>query len=84
MSNRDFIRVSEIAEFCFCRRSWFLSQQGIRPSLVQIEKRAAGIAEHHRHAQRVHFSQAFMSAVIYVLLLLCVLAIGYWLWAHAR
>ena len=38
MPNRDLIRASEIADWCFCRRSWHLSIRGIGPSLVQVEK----------------------------------------------
>jgi CRISPR/Cas system-associated exonuclease Cas4 (RecB family) len=81
---QDLIRVSEISEYVFCRRSWFLSAQGIRPSAAQIERRRAGILRHHRHKLLVDFSRRMMNAATYVLISAWVIAAAYWFWTHAR
>ena len=83
MANRDLIRASEIAEWCFCRRSWYLSARGVGPSLVQIEKRHTGIEHHQRHAQRVNQARGLMHGATYVILIALALVIAYWSWAHA-
>ncbi len=46
MPNPDLIRASEIADWCFCRRSWYLSARGVGPNLVQIEKWHVGVDYH--------------------------------------
>ena len=60
MANRDLIRASEIADWCFCRRSWYLSARGVGQSLVQIEKRHAGIEYHRQHARSVNQARGIM------------------------
>ena len=84
MANRDLIRASEIADWCFCRRSWYLTARGVGPSLVQIEKRHAGIEYHQRHAQSVNQARGVMDGATYTVLVALVLAVAYWLWAQAR
>jgi hypothetical protein len=84
MSNRDLIRASEIADWCFCRRSWHLSIRGIGPSLVQVEKRNAGVDYHHQHARSVDQARGVMNGATRALLVAVVLAAAYWFWAHAR
>lgn len=84
MRQQDLIRVSEISEYVFCRRSWFLSAQGIRPSAAQIERRRAGIARHHRHARLVDFSRRLVNAATSVLIFAFVIAAAYWFWTLAR
>jgi hypothetical protein len=84
MPNRDLIRASEIAEWCFCRRSWYLSARGVGPSLVQIEKRHAGVDYHEQHARRVNQARGVMNGATRALLVAVVLAAAYWFWAHAR
>jgi hypothetical protein len=84
MPNRDLICASEIADWCFCRRSWYLSARGVRPSLVQIEKRSAGVDYHQQHARRVNQARGVMNRATRALLVAAVLAAAYWFWAHAR
>ena len=84
MPNRDLIRVSEIAEWCFCRRSWYLSAHGVVPSLVQIEKRHAGVDYHQQHARSVNQARDVMNGATRALLVAVVLAAVYWFWAYAR
>ena len=84
MPNRDFIRASEIAYWCFCRRSWYLSARGVGPSLVQIQKRPAGVDSHQEHARSVNQAQSVMSGATRALPVAVVLAAAYWFWAHAR
>ncbi len=84
MSHRDLIRASEIADWCFCRRSWYLSNQDVRPSLVQVEKRSAGIQYHELHAHTVKRARAMMSMATYALLFLLLLGAAYLFWTHVR
>src|SRR5437879_4351843 len=84
MPNRDLIRASEIADWCFCRRSWYLSARGVGPSLVQIEKRHAGVNYHQQHARSVDQARSVMNGATRALLVAVVLAAAYWFWAHAR
>lgn len=84
MANRDLIRASEIADWCFCRRSWYLTARGVGPSLVQIEKRHAGIEYHQHHARSVNQARSLMSAATCAVLVAVVLAVACWFWALAR
>jgi hypothetical protein len=82
--HRELVRVSEISEYLFCRRSWHLAAQGVRPSAVQIDRMRAGITRHRRHGRLVAFSQRLVNAATYVLILALLLAAGYWFWTHAH
>ena len=84
MPNRDLIRASEIADWCFCRRSWYLSTRGVGPSLVHIEKRLAGVDYHQQHARGVNQAWCVMNGATRALLVAVVLAAACWFWAHAR
>ena len=84
MPNRDLIRASEIADWCFCRRSWYLTARGVSPSLVQIEKRHAGVDFHHQHARHVNQARGVVNSATRALLVAAVLAAAYWFWAYAR
>jgi hypothetical protein len=84
MPNRNLIRASEIADWCFCRRSWYLSARGVSPSLVQIEKKHAGVGYHQQHARSVNQARGVMNGATRALFVALVLAVAYWFWAHAR
>ena len=84
MASSDLIRASEIADWCFCRRSWYLSARGIGPSLVQIEKRYAGVDYHRQHTRSVNQARGVMNGAARALLVAVVLAAAYWFWAYAR
>jgi hypothetical protein len=84
MPNRDLIRASEIVDWCYCRRSWYLSARRVGPNLVQIKKRHAGVDYHQQHARSVDQARGVMNGAIRALLVAVVLAAAYWFWAHAR
>ena len=84
MEDRDLIRASEIADWCFCRRSWYLSARGVDPSLVQIEKRHAGIEYHQHHARSVNQARGLMDGAAYTVLVAVILAVAYWVLAYVR
>jgi len=84
MSDRDLIRASEIADWCFCKRSWYLNDRDVRPSLVQVEKRDTGIHYHEQHARTVKRARTTMSTATYTLLLVLLVAAAYWFWTKAR
>jgi hypothetical protein len=76
MLNRDLVRASEIGDWCFCRRAWYLNDRRVRPTLVQIEKRQAGIAYHERHGRVVMPSLSMMSVGNIALVLLMLFAVA--------
>lgn len=81
---RELVRVSEISEYLFCRRSWYLAAQGVRPSAVQIDRMQAGTTRHRRHGRLAAFSLRLTKAATYVVIFMLLLAAGYWFWAHIR
>ena len=83
MVNRDVIRASEIGDWCFCRRAWFLNDRKTPPSLLQIERRQAGIAYHERHGRVVMQPRPAIIAENIVLLLLLLFVVAYWLTLRA-
>jgi CRISPR/Cas system-associated exonuclease Cas4 (RecB family) len=78
------VRASEISEYLFCRRSWYLSAQGIRPSLTQIDRMRAGVARHRRHGRLVQLSQRLTTVAAFIFIFALVMAAGYWWWTHAH
>src|SRR5580700_892277 len=46
----DMVNASELREFLFCERAWFLSRQGYRVSARAEAQRAAGIVFHEARA----------------------------------
>lgn len=79
MVDRDLIRASEIADWCYCRRAWFFNDRKTQPSLLQIERRQSGIAYHERHGRAVMQPRRATSAENIVLLLLLLFVVAYWL-----
>lgn len=82
MRLHNLIRASEVGNYVYCRRSWFLSARGIAPSLEQMGKRHSGTEYHRRHGDQVQSAQKLTSAASYVLLLVLFLALGYSLYLH--
>lgn len=78
--SRNLIRASEVGDYVYCRRSWFLSAQGVAPSLKQIEERHAGIEYHRAHGEQVRFADKLTFAGVCVLFLVLFLVLGYWLY----
>lgn len=83
MSNLDSIRASEIGDWCFCRRAWYLANRKTQPSLLQIERRQAGIAYHERHGHAVMQPRRPTGAEKIILLLLLIFVVAYWLTLRA-
>jgi len=83
MSNRDVIRASEIGDWCFCRRAWYLTNRKTQPSLLQIERRQAGTAYHERHGRAIIQPRREINAEKLVLLLLVLLVVACWLISRA-
>jgi hypothetical protein len=47
----DMVNASELKDFIFCGRTWFLNQHGFRVSDRAIQEREAGIAFHEDRAE---------------------------------
>ncbi len=82
MHSHKLIRASEVGNYLYCRRSWFLSAPGIAPGLEQMGKRHAGIEYHRLHGEQVRFAQKLRFACGYILFVVLFLAFGYWLYLH--
>jgi hypothetical protein len=75
-----YIRASELRSFSFCRRAWFLEQQG-QASLLQPE-RERGTLDHRQHGQAVQAAAAssrFSSALFFLSALLALAALAWWI-----
>lgn len=68
MSRERLIRASEIGEYVYCRRSWWLHMVvGVTPEGRQ--RREQGVAQHARHGRRVRASQLLALSGLALLLL---------------
>ena len=47
----EMVNASELKDFLFCHRAWFLNQQGFRNTPKTMEERQAGIAFHEDRAE---------------------------------
>ena len=72
------IRASEVGQYAFCARAWWLGSVEGKPSTLQ-EEMAAGEAVHRRHGRRVRASVTLRRAA-YLLLGLALLAVVIALW----
>jgi CRISPR/Cas system-associated exonuclease Cas4 (RecB family) len=71
---RRFIRASEIGEYSFCQRAWWLHQvEGVEPD--GAGRRAAGVAAHTQHGQRVAASNALLIVGVVLALLATILVL---------
>lgn len=74
MARERLIRASEIGEYVFCHRAWWLHQvQGVEPG--GRARREHGTAMHAAHNRRVWASQALLIGGL-VLLIAAVIAVG--------
>ncbi len=76
MVRRRLIRASEIGEYVYCQRAWWLHHViGEEPSGQQ--RRMRGTALHRQHGRRVWVSQALLlGAVVLVSVALLLWAVG--------
>lgn len=79
--NERYIRASELRSFSFCRRAWFLEQQG-QPSLLQAD-RQRGMADHQNHGRSVQAAAATSRLSAAMLIISVLTAIAAWLWWKA-
>lgn len=66
MSEKDTIKASEIAEYVFCNRAWWLSRVSGRKSSL-VRKMSDGVAFHKAHGQSVSRAQQ-TKLIAYVIL----------------
>ena len=76
------IRASEVGEYVYCARAWWLRREGAEQTRGH-EARAAGTAWHKEHGRNVTAAARLrtVSAIATLLALLCALALVIlWLW----
>jgi len=72
------IRASEVAQYVFCRRAWWLAAvQGL--SSANVRELEAGELGHARHGRRVSLARRLRVAA-YLMLLLGLVTGAIWLW----
>jgi CRISPR/Cas system-associated exonuclease Cas4 (RecB family) len=77
LSGREkLIRASEVGEYVYCARAWWLRRGGVEPSRGR-EARAAGTAWHAEHGRGVTAAARLrrLSAAAGLLALVCALAL---------
>ena len=74
------VNVSELREFVFCERAWWLSRQGYTVSRQAQAQRAEGIAFHEARAGAAR--KASNSRALWWAILLALAALAVWL-VHA-
>jgi hypothetical protein len=67
------LRASEIGEYLFCKRAWWLHRQGVEPS--NRAAREAGIAAHESHAKVIAWTGCLRTIAFILLLAAIVLAV---------
>lgn len=72
------IRASEVAQYVFCHRAWWLAAVQELPS-ANIEELLAGERGHARHGRRVNLIRA-LNAAAYLILFLALALGGVWIW----
>jgi len=81
VANRDrVVRASEIGEYVYCARAWWLGAVQNRPSINQREL-AQGERDHRRHGQGVRLAQRVERLAVG--LLVAALLLGVW-WVLSR
>jgi hypothetical protein len=78
----DMVNASELREFLFCERAWFLSRQGFRMSGQAEAQRAAGTQFHEARAgaaNRGRSKRAFWWAVILAGAGIAILLLAWWM-----
>ncbi len=68
------IRASEIAQYVYCPRAWWLSRIVGAPS-ANTQALVAGTAAHHRHGRMVWLSRALVVASVGAVLMALVVVI---------
>ncbi len=71
--NARLVRASEIGEYVFCRRAWWLHHvQGLESA--HRAQREAGIAQHIEHGRQVQRAETMRRAAVFFIVLALVFA----------
>lgn len=74
MARERFIRASEVGEYVYCRRAWWLHKiVGVEPTGRQ--RRAQGTALHTQHGRQVWLSHLLVVSSVLILLLAVLLLV---------
>ena len=73
----DLVTASELQEFVFCERAWWLKWQGYRVSHKAQAERAEGLAFHEQRARAAR--TASEGAALWLAIVLLLAAIAIWL-----
>jgi hypothetical protein len=67
------LRASEIGEYLYCKRAWWLHRHGVEPT--NHAAREAGIAAHESHARVVAWTGCLRTIAFILLLTAVILAV---------
>jgi hypothetical protein len=71
----ETVKVSELREFVFCERAWYLTRQGLAVSKEAQARRADGIAFHEARAAAAEKGSSAQTVWWIVLLVLAAIAL---------
>jgi len=77
-----YIRASDLKSFAFCKRAWFLEQQGVQSTLAS--ERLKGSADHDQHREAVQVAVATGKTASILLVLGIALALAAFIWGFFR
>lgn len=68
--SENYVRASEIADYVYCRRSWWLGQvAGYKPASVERLKRGTAFHRQHGHlVRRAVWSRRFALAMFFIVM----------------
>ena len=73
----DFVTASELREFVFCERAWWLKRQGYEVSSKAQAERAEGLAFHEQRARAARTASEGGTLWLAIVLLLAALAVWF-------
>lgn len=72
-AERELIRASELGEYVYCARAWWLRKEGFEPT-AGSEARERGTRWHTRHGRQIARARSLLRAALFLALAAVLLA----------